>query len=107
MFAILNRIGDLWLSGGTLATVGKMKVIGARRDRAGVNKKVVYFLLWPNFIFSHIRYLKPFLFTPWTGQARSVGEKKLAPADEQVESESKQRCLLETLRLVAQHLSPC
>ena len=50
MFAILNRIGDLWLSGGTLATVGKMKVIGARRDRAGVNKKVVYFLLWPNFI---------------------------------------------------------
>ena len=52
MFAILNRIGDLWLSGGTLATVGKMKVIGARRDRAGVNKKIVYFLLSQNFIFS-------------------------------------------------------
>ena len=52
IFAILARIGDLWPSGVTVATVGQMKVVGARRDRAGVNKKVVYFLLSQNLIFS-------------------------------------------------------
>ena len=84
-----------------------MKVVGARRDRAGVNKKIVFFLLSQNFICFHLNYLRPFLFTPCTGQGKSVGELKLAPLAEQLESESKQMWLLESLRLVAQHLSPC
>ena len=108
IFAILARIGDLWPSGVTVATVGQMKVVGARRDRAGVNKKVVYFLLSQNFIFFHLKYLRPFLSTPCTGQGKSAGELKLAPLAEQLESESKQMCSkLEPLRLVAQHFSPC
>ena len=108
IFAILARIGDLWPSGVTVATVGQMKVVGARRDRAGVNKQVVYFLLSQNFIFFHLKYLRPFLFTPCTGQGKSVGELKLAPLAEQLESESKLMCSkLEPLRLVAQHFSPC
>ena len=54
MFAILARIGDLWLGGVTLATIGQMKVVGARRDRAGVNKKYVIFVLCVKAKFSFV-----------------------------------------------------
>ena len=54
MFTSLARIGDLWLSGVTLATIGQMKVVGARWDRAGVNKKYVIFVLCVSAKFSFV-----------------------------------------------------
>ena len=66
----------------------------------------LYFVFQPNFHLCHVKYSKPFLFTPYTGQGRSVGELKLAPRDEQLESESKEMWRLEPSRLVAQHFSP-